>query len=188
MDSEVENDNVVRIYDDFLEERHPGYQRAMIMEYCEQGSMDSDLKGRRNLERPRHYRNEEMVTILRQSVELFAKAEEMGIYHCDIKPDNFFLKALNEKDKTDNGGYFKIGDFGCAKVKQDDDDSASGDVVGTVGYLSPIKYMNFKQMEGVPSVDSEDVARGDVYSLGITLLELMTLKPSKEFVEALYDP
>jgi serine/threonine protein kinase len=40
------------------------------------------------------------------SIQFFAKAAEMSVYHRDIKPDNFFLTAE---------GRVKVGDFGAAK-------------------------------------------------------------------------
>ncbi len=60
-----------------------------------------------------------------------------------------------------------IADFGLARVRGDSDLTASGDVIGTMRYLSP------EQAEGRRgAVDG----RSDVYALGATLYELLTLR------------
>ena len=85
-------------------------------------------------------------------------AHECGVVHRDIKPSNLLL---------DNSGNLWITDFGLARVQDNPGMTVTGDVVGTLRYMSP------EQASGKPaSVDQ----RTDVYALGATLFELLTLK------------
>jgi serine/threonine protein kinase len=86
-------------------------------------------------------------------------AHEAGIVHRDIKPANLMLDAK---------GSVWITDFGLAQVAADVGVTQTGDLVGTLRYMSP------EQASGrrVP-VDH----RADVYSLGATLYEMLSLTP-----------
>ena len=84
-------------------------------------------------------------------------AHEQGILHRDIKPGNLLL---------DGQGIVWVADFGLAKAIEGDDVSQSGSVVGTLRYMAP------EQFRG------QTDARSDVYSLGLTLYELLTLRPA----------
>ncbi len=96
--------------------------------------------------------------------EALAKAHAAGIIHRDLKPDNIMLTR---------DGYAKVLDFGLAKLvnrKFDPDaptetfaPTASGVVMGTVGYMSP------EQVEG-----KEVDARTDIFSFGCILFEALT--------------
>lgn len=84
-------------------------------------------------------------------------AHSMGVLHRDIKPANLLL------DRT---GVVWIADFGLAKAMEHDNVSRTGDIVGTLRYMAP------EQLRG--QVD----ARSDIFSLGVTLYELVTLSPA----------
>ncbi len=83
-------------------------------------------------------------------------AHECGIVHRDIKPSNLML---------DEDGHLWVTDFGLAFAKQDDKVTQTGQLLGTVRYMSP------EQSRGERSLVDQ---RSDVYSLGITLYELAT--------------
>ena len=83
-------------------------------------------------------------------------AHENKILHRDIKPANLLL---------DLKGNIWVADFGLAKF-ENDDLTRTGDFVGTLRYMSPERF------EGRCS------AQSDVYSLGMTLYELIALRPA----------
>ncbi len=76
-----------------------------------------------------------------------------GIVHRDIKPSNLLL---------DTEGVVWITDFGLAKG-DDEGLTQSGDILGTIRYMAPERFRG------------EGDARADVYALGLTLYELLTL-------------
>ena len=85
-------------------------------------------------------------------------AHQNGVLHRDIKPSNLLV------DQMQNAW---VSDFGLAKLGNDDsDETIAGGIVGTLRYLPP------------ESFDGNWDERCDVYSLGLTLYELITLQPA----------
>src|SRR5262249_39242185 len=87
-------------------------------------------------------------------------AHAMGVVHRDIKPANLLLDA---------GGNAWVTDFGLARLGEGPGLTVSGDLLGTLRYMSPEQAL---ARHGL--VDH----RTDVYSLGATLYELLTLRPA----------
>jgi serine/threonine protein kinase len=103
----------------------------------------------------------------RQAAELMAQAAEalehahsLGIVHRDIKPANLLVGAT---------GKLWVGDFGLARLGADAGLTLSGDLLGTLRYMAPEQAL---ARHGL--VDH----RADVYGLGATLYELLTLRPA----------
>ena len=94
--------------------------------------------------------------------EALQHAHDEGVLHRDIKPANLLLDA---------DGVVWVADFGLAKAMSHDDLSRTGDLVGTLRYMAPERFRG------------ECDARGDVYSLGLTLYELATLRPAHEALD-----
>jgi len=92
-----------------------------------------------------------------QVAEALAYAHGQGILHRDMKPSNLLL---------DRDGNVWVADFGLAKSIGGDDLTHTGDIVGTVRYMAPERFRG------------EGDARADIYALGLTLYELLALKPA----------
>ena len=91
-----------------------------------------------------------------QAAEGLAAAAKCQVVHRDIKPQNLLVTAT---------GVVKIADFGIAKALDEQSLTLAGQTVGTPAYASP------EQGRGLP-VDH----RGDLYSLGVVLYELLAGK------------
>lgn len=97
-----------------------------------------------------------------EAAEALHHAHEYGIVHRDVKPSNLLLDAQ---------GKLWVTDFGLARFQVGGGLTMTGDVLGTVCYMSP------EQAGGRTHLIDH---RTDIYSLGITLYELLTLHDAFE--------
>jgi len=125
-----------------------GGQYFMIMEYLEGDTFDQLIHRRRRIP------PDEAIRWFKQALLGIGFAHRRGIVHRDIKPANIMLT---------HGGMVKVMDFGIAKVLGNNRLTSSGTQMGTAAYMSP------EQIRKEP-VD----ARSDIYSLSVTLFEMIT--------------
>jgi WD40 repeat protein len=95
-----------------------------------------------------------------QAAEGLEHAHQFGVIHRDIKPANLLV---------DGRGNLWIADFGLARFGGDAGLTMTGDLLGTIRYMSP--------EQALAKRDTVD-ARTDIYSLAVTLYELLTLEPA----------
>jgi formylglycine-generating enzyme required for sulfatase activity/tRNA A-37 threonylcarbamoyl transferase component Bud32 len=101
-----------------------------------------------------YYRN--VARLMAEAADALTHAHGRGVLHRDIKPSNLIL---------DLTGTLWVTDFGLAKVDNEADLTEPDTPVGTLRYMPPER------------LNGQADALGDVYSLGATLYELLTLKP-----------
>jgi len=104
-----------------------------------------------------HYRSIARLAI--EAAEALDHAHQLGVVHRDVKPSNLMLDAR---------GKLWVTDFGLAHVESNAELTMTGDILGTLRYMSPEQALAHRGL-----VDH----RTDVYSLGATLYELLTLRP-----------
>jgi serine/threonine protein kinase len=107
---------------------------------------------------PGHYRQVARWGV--DAAEALDYAHQMGIVHRDIKPSNLLINRE---------GRLWVADFGLAMTRTDQGMTMTGDVLGTLRYMSP------EQLRGHRSIIDQ---RTDIYSLGVTLYELLALRPA----------
>ncbi|QDU82562.1 Serine/threonine-protein kinase PrkC [Polystyrenella longa] len=126
--------------------------------YCE--NYPRDIFGGTDIKSPEFIRN-----VVQQFIclaDALQYVHDRGIIHRDIKPSNILI---------DREGKMRIGDFGVAKLDDNLTMTATHQLLGTPRYMSPEQIPGNKRF-----VDH----RTDIYSLGITLYELLTLKSAFE--------
>jgi WD40 repeat protein/tetratricopeptide (TPR) repeat protein/serine/threonine protein kinase len=92
-----------------------------------------------------------------QVADALVHAHAQGVLHRDVKPSNLLLDAR---------GSVWVTDFGLAKMEGSDELTTPGDIVGTLRYMPPERF------------GGQDDLRGDVYGLGLTLYEMLALRPA----------
>uniref|UniRef100_Q02CI1 non-specific serine/threonine protein kinase n=1 Tax=Solibacter usitatus (strain Ellin6076) TaxID=234267 RepID=Q02CI1_SOLUE len=125
-------------------------QLLMLMEFVEGVTLDQKLKNG-----PLPPAN--AVDHIMQVLAALEYAHARGVVHRDIKPANMMLTP---------SGAMKLMDFGIARSSADHKLTQTGTTVGSLYYMSP------EQIQGVVAPD----ARSDIYSVGVSLYELVTGK------------
>lgn len=138
--------NIVSIYDVGKD----GNVEYIVMEYIEGRTLKEIIRDYAPLS------TEHAINLARQIGEAIRHAHEHHIIHRDIKPQNILVTA---------DGRAKVTDFGIARAVSAATVTHTGDIVGSVHYLSP------EQAKGIQSNE-----QSDIYSLGIILYELLTGK------------
>ncbi|WP_425807205.1 Stk1 family PASTA domain-containing Ser/Thr kinase [Desulfitobacterium sp. Sab5] len=138
--------NIVSIYDVGKD----GDTEYIVMEYVEGQNLKELIRNYAPLS------SEQSINLAMQIAQAIRHAHEHKIIHRDIKPHNILVTA---------DGRLKVTDFGIARAVSAATMTHTGDIIGSVHYLSP------EQAKGVQTNE-----QSDLYSLGIILYELLTGK------------
>jgi serine/threonine protein kinase len=152
--AQLRHPNIVQVFD-FNSDDNLYY---MVMEFVPGETLQARLK-RLNAAQ-RHLPIGDALRFAVQVCEAADYAHQRGMIHRDIKPANVML---------DIHGQAILTDFGIAKIIGGQTHTATGATVGTALYMSP------EQIRGL-EVDG----RSDVYSIGVTLFEMLNGRPPYE--------
>jgi len=152
--SQLNHPHIVTIHDFGMWKRH----MYIVLEYLDGSNLQQIIE--KNGPLPVTW----LMNALPQMMDALEAAHQEGIIHRDLKPSNIF--CLKQVDHTD---YIKILDFGTA-VSLDPDlldkITPTGEVIGSPCYMSPEQIMG-----------REISPRSDIYSLGITIYEILSGEP-----------
>ncbi|MCB0948278.1 MAG: serine/threonine protein kinase [Mycobacterium sp.] len=140
----LKDPGLVAVYDQGIDGRHV----FLVMELIEGGTLRELLRERGPM--PPHA----VAAVLRPVLGGLAVAHHAGLVHRDIKPENILIS---------DDGEVKIADFGLVRAVADAKITSTSVILGTAAYLAP---------EQVSTGDTD--ARGDVYSVGVLVYELLT--------------
>ena len=140
------NPYVVRLFQSEFQSSLP----YIVMEYCSGGSLRTWVG--KNIDWL------QVAAALSNAAAGLSKIHEVGGFHRDVKPDNLLIA-----EKDDGSKVIKVGDFGVARVPKTSTQPMTRSAWGTEGYMAPELLLG------------RDFTKAcDVYSLGVTGLELLT--------------
>lgn len=143
--------NIVTIYDIAtpeqckLEELPPYF----IMEYVEGQSLEELIHSDQG------FTLDFVLNVMLCALSALDHCHKLGVIHRDIKPSNILIR---------NDGVVKLTDFGIAKAKMNTSKTGAGLTLGSTDYMSPEQALGKRDLDH----------RTDIYSLGVTLYEMVT--------------
>ncbi|ALG07834.1 Stk1 family PASTA domain-containing Ser/Thr kinase [Kibdelosporangium phytohabitans] len=139
--------NVIAVHDQGFDGDHV----FLVMELVDGGTLRDLLTERGRLTVPL------ALSVLQPVLSALAAAHQAGLVHRDVKPENVLIGKQ---------GTVKVGDFGLVKAMASGKNTSHSVILGTVAYLSPEQVTT-----------GATTARGDVYSAGVLLYEMLTGTP-----------
>ncbi len=146
--------NIIQIFDF----NHEGNNYYMVMEFIAGETLQTRLK--RLKESNRRLPFDEAIGFASDISQAAAEAHQRGMIHRDIKPANVMINVHNRA---------VLMDFGIARMVGGSRHTATGAVLGTAMYMSP------EQIQGIQAD-----TRADIYSIGVTLFEMLGGRPPFE--------
>jgi serine/threonine-protein kinase len=132
-----------------IEQGQDGLVRFIAFEFVDGPSLEHVLRERKKLTEL------EALEIARDMADALAYANEHGLVHRDVKPENILLTAK---------GVPKLADLGLAKMQGEHSTTQTGIVMGTPHYMAPEHALGDRDLD----------SRADLYSLGVVLYRCVT--------------
>jgi tRNA A-37 threonylcarbamoyl transferase component Bud32 len=148
--AQLRHPNIVQVYD----YNHEGQNYYIVFEFVPGETLQERL--RRLNETGRQFSYDEIRKIASSMTDALGYAHTRGLIHRDIKPANIMLNVYGDAILTD---------FGIAKIAGGATFTATGATIGTAQYMSP-EQIKGEHLDG----------RSDLYSLGVTLYEMVSGK------------
>lgn len=145
--------NIISIIDIASQEqcKQEGLPPYFIMEFVDGKSLEQLIHSDEG------FTLEFVIHVITCALSALDHCHKLGVVHRDIKPSNILLKS--------DGGV-KLTDFGIAKAKVNTSKTGAGLTLGSTDYMSPEQALGKRDLDH----------RSDIYSLGVTLYELVTGK------------
>jgi eukaryotic-like serine/threonine-protein kinase len=153
--AKVHHPHVVAVHDQGVDPSSEGALVYLVMELVDGGTLRDLITERGTLDAPL------ACAIMDPVLGALAAAHRAGLVHRDVKPENVLIGHGHE-----HGTVVKVGDFGLVRAVSSAGTTSKSVILGTVAYLSPEQVTN-----------GSATARGDVYSAGILLYEMLTGEP-----------
>ncbi|HEY0452911.1 Stk1 family PASTA domain-containing Ser/Thr kinase [Actinophytocola sp.] len=150
--AKIHHPNVVAVHDQGVDGNIEGDLVYLVMELVDGGTLRDLINERGALDVPL------ALAIMEPVLAALASAHRAGLVHRDVKPENVLIGHGGE-----HGTAVKVGDFGLVRAVASAGTTSSSIILGTVAYLSPEQVTT-----------GTATARGDVYSAGIVLYEMLT--------------
>lgn len=147
---QLDHPNVISVFDAEFDEKKDIYYS--VMEYVDGGTVRNSIRSLGS-----YMERQALMIVLKVSEALIA-AEKASLVHRDIKPDNIMLTR---------NGVVKLADLGIAKTAFNtggDQKKDKTSLTGTPAYMSPEQTLDPNTVD----------IRADIYSLGVTLFEMLT--------------
>lgn len=146
--AQLRHPHIVQVYD----YNHEGYNYYIVFEFVPGETLQARL--RRLNEAGRRLSHEEIHNIAGSMADALAYAHSRNLIHRDVKPANIMLNVYGQAILTD---------FGIAKIAGGATFTATGATIGTAQYMSP-EQIKGERLDG----------RSDLYSLGVTMFEMVS--------------
>lgn len=145
--------NIVGIIDIASKEicEREGLPPYFVMDYVDGVSLEAKIHSDEG------FTLEFILDVIKSALVALSHCHKLGVVHRDIKPSNILIS----KD-----GHFKLTDFGIAKAKVNTSKTGEGLTLGSTDYMSPEQALGKKELDH----------RSDIYSIGVTLYEMVTGK------------